>query len=144
MTDTDEELLERYPWGAIDHDNKEQWRGFADHELRIDRCLDCGHWFDPPRDMCPKCWSTRVEAQPVSGRGRVQWFTLMLQGVPGASPESPFPVAVIELEEQPGLRVDATIVDAEPGEIACDLPVELVWTGADDAPTPAFRPRRQG
>jgi uncharacterized OB-fold protein len=68
----------------------------------------------------------------------------MYQGAPGASPDAPFPVAVIELEEQPGLRVDATIVGAEPGEIACDLPVELTWIGSDDAPTPAFRPRRAG
>jgi uncharacterized OB-fold protein len=142
MTVSDEELLERYPWGAIDHDNKEQWRGFLDRRLLVNRCDECGHWFDPPRPMCPKCWSLRVERREVSGRGKVEWFTLLFQGAPGASPDAPMPVAVVELEEQAGLRVDATIVQCEPSEIACDLELELAWIGTEDAPLPAFRPRR--
>jgi uncharacterized OB-fold protein len=141
MAVSDEELLERYPWGAIDHDNKEQWRGFLDHRLLVDRCQDCGHWFDPPRPMCPKCWSQRIAPTEVSGRGKVQWFTLLYQGVRGASPDAPLPVAVVELEEQEGLRVDATIVECEPSAIACDDGLELTWTGTEDAPIPAFRPR---
>jgi uncharacterized OB-fold protein len=139
---SDEELLERYPWGAIDHDNKEQWRGFLRHALLIDRCLDCGHWFDPPRPMCPKCWSLRVEPSAVSGRGRVVWFTLMYQGVPGATPDSPLSVAVVELDEQAGLRVDSTVVECDPWQIECDMPVELDWVGSAEAPIPAFRPVR--
>jgi uncharacterized OB-fold protein len=141
VTVSDEELLERYPWGAIDHDNKEQWRGFLDHRLFVDRCLECGHWFDPPRPMCPKCWSSRVEPSEVSGRGRVMWFTLMYQGFPGATPERPLPLAVVELEEESGLRVDAGIVECDPTEVRCDMPVELAWTGEPNAPIPAFRPR---
>lgn len=144
MTIDDEELLERYPWGAIDHDNKEQWRGFVARQLLIDRCSACGYWFDPPRSMCPKCWSLDVEPSAVSGRGRVQWFTLMFQGAPGASPDAPVPVSVIELEEQEGLRVDATLIDCDPAEVRCDMPVELAWTGAESAPLPAFRPSTSG
>jgi hypothetical protein len=140
MPVTDEELLERYPWGAIDHDNKEQWRGFLGRRLLVDRCLECGHWFDPPRPMCPKCWSLRIEPSAVSGRGRVMWFTLLYQGLPGARPDRPLPVAVVELEEQAGLRVDTTIVDCEPGDIACDMPVELRWAGTPEAPVPVFAP----
>jgi uncharacterized OB-fold protein len=140
VTVGDDELLERYPWGAIDHDNKEQWRAFLDHRLLVDRCLECGHWFDPPRPMCPKCWSDRVEPTVVSGHGRVMWFTLLYQGASGATPDRPLAVAVVELGEQPGLRVDATIVDCAPSEIACDMPVELTWVGTDGAPVPAFRP----
>jgi uncharacterized OB-fold protein len=71
----------------------------------------------------------------------VQWFTLLYQGVRGASPDAPLPVAVVEREEQEGLRVDATIVECEPSAIACDDALELTWTGTEDAPIPAFRPR---
>jgi uncharacterized OB-fold protein len=138
---TDEELLERYPWGAIDHDNKAQWKGYLDRRLVIDRCLDCGHWINPPRPMCPKCWSTEVEAQEVSGKGKVQWFTLLYQGHPAADPANPYPQVVVELDEQPNLRLDSTVVDCPPHDIACDMPVELTWIGPDDAPLPAFRPR---
>ena len=92
--------------------------------------------------MCPKCWSQRIAPTEVSGRGKVQWFTLLYQGVRGASPDAPLPVAVVELEEQEGLRVDATIVECEPSAIASDDALELTWTGTEDAPIPAFRPRR--
>ena len=139
MAVSDEELLDRYPGCAIDHDTKEQWRAFLDRRLLVDRCQDCGYWFDPPRPMCPKCWSARIEPQEVGGTGRVQWFTLLHQGHPAASPEHPYPVAVIELDDQPGLRMDGTIVDCDPTDISCDMAVELAWTD-DDAPLPLWRP----
>jgi uncharacterized OB-fold protein len=141
MMVTDEELLERYPWGAIDHDNKAQWKGFLEGQLLVNRCQECGHWINPPRPMCPRCWSERVEPEPVSGRGRVQWFTLLHQGGPPGGP-TPYPVVVVELDEQQNLRVDATVVDCEPGEIACDMPLELTWIDSQGAPVPAFRPAR--
>lgn len=140
--ESDDELLERYPWGAIDHDNKEQWRGFLRCQLLVNRCHSCGYWFDPPRPMCPKCWSPEVEPTAVSGRGHVVWFTLLFQGAPGASPDAPVPAAVVELEEQLGLRVASTLVDCDPGAVRCDDAVELVWRDLDEAPLPAFTPRR--
>jgi uncharacterized OB-fold protein len=139
MTVSDEELLERYPWGDFDHDNKAQWKGFLDRKLLVNRCQDCGHWINPPRPMCPKCWSERVEPTEVSGRGHVQWFTLLHQGAPpGAS--LPFPVVTVELEEQPNLRIDSTIVDCDPADIACDMKLELTWVDQEGTPVPAFRP----
>jgi uncharacterized OB-fold protein len=94
--------------------------------------------------MCPKCWSLEVEPSVVSGRGRVMWFTLMFQGAAGATPETPLPLAVIELEEQAGLRVDAAVVDCDPAQVHCDMEVELIWKGEADAPLPAFVPRPNG
>lgn len=138
---TDEELLERIPWGAYDHDTKDQWKGFLERKLLVSRCQDCGHWFNPPRPMCPKCWSEHVAPTEVSGRGRVQWFTLLHQGAPPAVP-MPFPVVTVELEEQANLRIESTIVDCEPHEIACDMPVELTWVDQEGVPVPAFRPAR--
>jgi uncharacterized protein len=140
-TVSDAELVERYPSAALDHDNKEQWRGFLDRRLLINRCLDCGHWFNPPRPMCPRCWSERVEAQPVSGRGRVQWFTLLHHGSPGAGPDTTYPAVVVELEEGHHLRFTSTVVGCRPEEIVCDMAVEVTWQDGTGAPIPVFRPR---
>jgi uncharacterized protein len=138
---TDIELVQRYPTVAIDHDNKEQWRGYLGHRLVMTQCRDCGHWHNPPRPMCPKCWSDRVEARAVSGRGRVQWFTLLHRGAPEADPDHPYPAVVVELEEQPNLRLTTTVIGCPPEEIACDMPVELAWADYNGAPIPVFRPR---
>lgn len=139
MAMTDDELLSRYPWGAIDHDNKAQWKGFLEYQLLVNRCQACGHWFNPPRPMCPRCWSLDVRPEPVSGRGRVQWFTLLYQGGPPGAP-SPYPVVTVELAEEEGLRIDATVVDCDPHDIRCDMPLELTWVDDQGAPLPAFRP----
>jgi uncharacterized OB-fold protein len=132
---TDAELVERYPDVPLDHDNKAQWKGFLDRRLLIARCGDCGHWFNPPRPMCPHCWSDRVAPHEVSGRGRVQWFTLLFEGE-----VDPTVAVVVELEEQPGLRVTSTIIDCPAGEVVCDMPVELDWQDFEGAPIPVFRP----
>jgi hypothetical protein len=138
---TDAELAERYPTVLIDDDNKAQLKGYLDHRLLINRCLECGYWINPPRPMCPKCWSDRVEPQEVSGLGRVQWFTLLHHGGPGADPARPFAAVVVELADQPNLRMESTVIGCAPGDIACDMAVEVTWQDVNGAPLPVFRPR---
>src|SRR6266508_1034816 len=66
---SDEELVARYPGEGVNHDNQAQYRGWLDHQLLFNRCRDCGTWHDPPKPMCPSCWSTNVAATPVAGTG---------------------------------------------------------------------------
>jgi uncharacterized OB-fold protein len=132
---TDAELAERFPGVPLDHDNKAQWKGFLDRRLLITRCGDCGHWFNPPHPMCPRCWSDRVGHHEVSGRGRVQWFTLLIGGQGDTTV-----AVVVELAEQPGLRVTSTVIGVPAGEVACDMAVELDWQDFEGAPIPVFRP----
>ena len=47
------------------------------HELRFQRCTECGTWRHIPRDLCAKCSSTRWEWGKSSGRGKVfSWTTV--------------------------------------------------------------------
>ena len=137
---SDAELVAFYRGVALDHDNKRQFEGYLHHRLLINRCLDCGHWINPPRSMCPTCWSERVEAREVSGRGTVQWFTLLYQGAADAAPSRPYVAVVVELEEQANLRMHSTMVQCAPTEITCDMAVEVAWQDRDGAPLPVFRP----
>jgi hypothetical protein len=143
---TDDELLQRLPTTRIDHDNKELYRGWLQHELRLNRCTACGHWHNPPRPICPACWSTDVVATPVSGKGTVHLLIWLHQGPPveGVGYEGGWPVATIELDEQPGLRYTSTVIDADRSEIAIGLPVELTWIEREGEPYPAFRPAARG
>jgi uncharacterized OB-fold protein len=142
MTISDQELLDRYPWATITHDNKEQWRGFLERRLVVNRCQDCCYWINEPRPLCPKCWSTNVRPEAVSGRGRVQWFSLNHQGpaIPEHDYSRPYPVVTVELEEQVNLRISSTVVNCELERIQCDLPVHLTWQERQGAPLPVFEP----
>jgi len=143
----DAELVERFPWVQISHDNKALFRGWLERELRINRCRDCGRFHHPPKPICPECWSWRLEPTAVSGRGVVHLAMFLRQGAPAPGVDyekAPHPVVTIELEEQPGLRFTSTVVDAPLESIRIGLPVELAWIDRYGAPFPAFRPRAGG
>lgn len=142
MPITDDEVLTRFPRARIDHDNKEQYRGRLEHRLLVNRCADCGHWHQSPRPICPACWSTNITPTEVSGRGVVYLLIELHQGpaAPGVDYAKPYPVATVELEEQPGLRYTSTVVNAAPGQLRVGLPVRLTWLEREGNPFPAFEP----
>jgi uncharacterized OB-fold protein len=145
MTETqpsDETVLSRFPGVRMDHLNKLYYLGLLRHELLANRCRACGSWHTPLRPICPSCWSPEVGPVPVGGRGTVHLLTFLHQGppVPGVDYAGGFPLAAIQLAEQPGLRVEATVVDCPRDQLRVGLAVELTWIDRDGAPWPAFRP----
>ncbi len=138
---TDEELVERFRSYQLDHDNKAQFRGWLEHRLLVMRCGDCGTWHEPAKPICPACWSTNVAPQPVSGRGTIFMVIFVYQGPPaeGVDYTAGYPVATVELEEQPGLRYTSTVVGAPNDDIVIGAPVELDWAERAGAPLPVFR-----
>lgn len=139
MSDMQAEALARYAHRQIDQDNIGQHEGWLAHELRINRCGDCGKWHEPARAICPYCWSMNVAPTRVSGRGTVYLAILLRQGREEEGVTFPYPVALIELEEQEGLRFTGTVVDAAWEDIRPGLPVKLDWVERHGAPFPVFR-----
>ena len=140
---TEAELVERFPYVRMDHDTKHLYRGWLARELRLNRCRDCGFWHNPPKPVCPRCWSSAVEPTPVSGRGCVHLLTWLHQGPPAPDVDyaaGPHPVASVELAEQAGLRFTTTVVDCPRERLEIGLAVELHWIERFGAPFPVFRP----
>jgi uncharacterized OB-fold protein len=62
-----------------------------------------------------------------------------LPGVPGFEP--PFAVAVVELDEQPGLLTVGNVLHCDPADIVVGMPVEVTFEALDDAVTlPQWQP----
>jgi uncharacterized protein len=140
---TDAQLVETFSHLRVDPDTRDFYRGWLAHEVRMNRCEDCGRWHHPPRPMCPSCWSWNVVPTAVSGRGRVHLLMLLHQGPPAPGVDysaGPHPVVTVELEEQQGLRLTSTVVGAAAGGLAIGMPVQLIWTERDGAPFPVFEP----
>jgi uncharacterized protein len=139
---SDQQVLEAFPDLPLDHDDKDHYRGRLQRRLLVNRCADCGRWSQPPRGICPACWSDNVVATDVSGQGTVHLTMQLHQGPParGVDYSTPYPVVVVELEEQPGLRFTATITDCEPLDIQIGTAVRLKWFDRAGVPTPAFTP----
>lgn len=122
-------------------------RGFAGqfyefckkHELRFQRCTDCGTWRHVPRDMCAKCGSFNWAWDKSSGKGKIySWTTAEQTMLPQFADVTPYSPAIIELEE--GVRMVTWVTDIPSEELRLDLPVEVVFDDVTPEVTlPKFR-----
>lgn len=110
----------------LDDTNREFWTGGAYGELRFWRCQDCGFYLHPPQPICPIDRSKRLAPEAVSGRARVASYTINHQPwMPGL--ELPYVVAIVEIVEQPSVRLTTNIVNCEPGAVRIGMPVRVVF-----------------
>jgi uncharacterized OB-fold protein len=104
------------------------WEGVDAHELRILRCDNCGKYVHWPRPVCRFCLSTSLTPTRVSGKGRLHTWTIPLQPFdPYFLERLPYVLAVVELDEQPGLMVVTDIVDCAEDDLRADMPVEVTF-----------------
>ena len=123
----------------VDATNEHFWRGGADGQLRVLRCAACGHWVHPPAPVCPVCLGRQVAPDVLSGRGVVHSFTVNHQPWNPTMP-APYVVALVQLEEQPGLRLVTNLVGVDPEQVAIGMAVEVTFEQYDDVWIPLFAP----
>ena len=115
------------------------WTSGADGQLRFLRCQSCGYYVHPPSPICPVDLSKDLAPEPVSGRGTVHTFTVNHQPwIPGFDP--PYAVAIVELEEQDGLRLMTNVVGCPPDDVHIGMPVRVTFEHHDDVWLPLFTP----
>ncbi len=119
--------------------NEHFWTGGAAGELRFLRCGACQTYVHPPAPVCPECLSKRLAPEAVSGRARVASFTINHQPwVP--APDHPYVIAIVEIEEQPDVRLMTNIVNCEPDAVQIGMPVRVVFEEHEDVHVPLFEP----
>jgi uncharacterized OB-fold protein len=84
-----------------------EWHGYFQaaraERLVVRRCQDCGRLRYPPGAGCPWCASLASEWGAVSGRGTIHSYVIVVQAIqPGFRDWAPYPVVVVELDEQRG------------------------------------------
>jgi uncharacterized OB-fold protein len=108
-----------------DH-NRDFWTGGARDELRFWRCQECGFYIHPPQPLCPQCHSKNLKTESVSGRATVATFSVNHQPwMPG--PELPYVVAIVEIDEQPSVRLTTNIVNCAPDDVRIGMPVRVTF-----------------
>jgi uncharacterized OB-fold protein len=118
------------------------WEGVEKERLMILRCRDCGHFVHYPRPICNRCQSTTLSPEQVSGRGTLYSYSVVLQAFhPYFVDKIPYVLAVVELAEEPGLRLTTNMVDTPESELAVGMPVEVTFVKVTDRLVlPMFRP----
>jgi uncharacterized protein len=114
------------------------WTSGADGTLRLLRCNACGYFIHPPSPVCPRCLSRDLGPEQVSGRGRLESFTVNYQQwIPGSDP---YIIAWVSLEEQPELRLTTNLVGVEPDDVEIGMPVRVIFEENEDVFLPLFTP----
>lgn len=91
--------------------------------FRAFKCIDCGAVIAPPSGSCYGCGGNKMEWTDVSGNGKIVSFTVIHIAPDEFQEETPYYVAIIELEE--GTRITARLLGFDP------LKPEEVPLGAD-------------
>lgn len=120
------------------------WRAVAESRLELQFC-DCGHWLYPPSITCPNCGfdftsSPDLGFRPVAGRGVVYSYAIVDKTPPRpAGQDAPRIVALVELDDAPGVRLFANLLEDPAADIAVGAAVEVVFQPYADGVLPQFR-----
>ena len=117
------------------------WDGARAGELRLQTCDSCDHTYFPPRPFCPECGSREVSVVTASGRGKL--LSYVINHLPSPGFESPFAIAIVELEEGPRMMSNILECAQTPDALQLDMPLEVTFEKLSDEITlPQFRPAK--
>jgi len=132
---------DRRPRPEPDSITKFHWDAAADRRLMLHRCRSCSRFQYPPDVTCVHCQGEVFEHVEVSGRGTIYSYALVERPLhTGFVDALPYIVLLVELVEQPGLRILTNLVGASPGTpLACGMPVEVDFEDRGPVTLPQFR-----
>lgn len=125
-------------------ENEHFWKGGAEGELRFLACDACGTLVHPPAPVCPACLHRELAPRAVSGRARLLTYTINHHPwIPGFEP--PYAIAIVEIEEQPDLRLMTNLVGVELDAIEIGMELRVTFEEREEGVfLPLFEPARGG
>ncbi|NOZ61634.1 MAG: Zn-ribbon domain-containing OB-fold protein [Calditrichaeota bacterium] len=85
------------------------------YRMEAEKCVQCGHIAFPGRLICPECGSRQFEKITLSGKGKLETFTIIRVAPTGFGDQVPYAVGIVELDE--GVRLMAQITDCDPNHL---------------------------
>jgi uncharacterized OB-fold protein len=118
------------------------WDAASAGKLAIQRCNSCQTYQHPPEPVCHHCLSFDLGSAEVSGQATIYSYEIATQAFhPYFADKLPFCIAVVELPEQPGLKLITNIVDTPLEDISVGDAVEVTFRQLDsEFSLPVFRP----
>src|SRR5689334_21639524 len=111
---------------ALEQRTEAFWRARRAGRLECTHCIDCDYLMYPSRPICPKCRGRNLDVRQVSGYGVVHSYTVNHTAwYPGQ--DVPYSIALVELAEQPGLRLMTNIVNCPVTEVRIGIPVRVLF-----------------
>lgn len=105
------------------------WREIPQrYNLIGNQCGVCNRVYFPPRESCPYCRRKsmdKMENVKLSGKGKIVTYTIIHVAPEQFEGQAPYPIAVIQLDEEP--RITAQIVDCDVDDIKIGMKVKSTF-----------------
>lgn len=113
------------------------WRAADEERLLLQRCSACGRYQYYPRGHCAACLTPDPQWVESSGEGVLHTFAVVRK-TPNAGFEDrcPYVFAIVDLAE--GVRITTNVIEAEAGDLRCDMPVRVVFAPLASGETAPF------
>ena len=128
------------PLPALEPHTEAFWRACRAGRLEFTHCVPCNWLIHPSRPLCPRCRGRDLDVVAVSGRAHLHSYTVNHQAWFPGQPV-PYIIGLVELDEQPGLRLTTNIVNCAPEHLAIGMALQVVFeTVNDDVALALFEP----
>ncbi len=108
------------------------WEAATRHELAVQVCQACGSKQFPPEEICATCRTFDPGWTTVPPKGRLESWTRIWHPVhPALIGAGPYLVAVVALDEHPGIRLEGNLLGDVMTNPPIDAPVEAVFEDHD-------------
>ena len=131
------------PLPVPDVDSRPFWEGCKEHELRGQRCSQCGKFRWPPQGFCPECYSWGFEWVKLGATGTVYTFVVAhYVSVPAFQEDVPYVVAHITLDgTDDRVHLTSNVIGCPWEDVRVGMPVRVVFEDVTPEITlPKFRP----
>ena len=141
MSDDAEGTAQTRPRPEPDADTSFFWDAAGEGQLVLQRCPSCRNLQYPPDVVCVYCQSLDLVPERLSGRGTLYSFAVVRRAFHGGFVNHlPYVVGLVELQEQPGLRMLTNIVEADLERLQVGVALEVTFEQRGTVTLPQFRP----
>lgn len=114
----------------ISADTAAFWEGCKAHELRFQRCSQCGKIRWPAAYLCPDCLSSEAEQITLPPEGVIYSYVVMRKPFhPSLADKVPYIVAAVDVAD--GVRILTNMFDCAPEDIRCGAAVRIDWCDSE-------------
>ena len=99
---------------------------FCGHgRLMAVKCSKCGRLLVPPRMLCPDCYSSNFQWIQLSGRGKLQTYSVVHIAPKAFASEAPYTIGIVRLDEGVSLPGRILLNKGQEVEVGMDLTVDF-------------------
>ena len=112
------------------------YRFMSQGKLMAAQCMECGKIMLPPRPVCDKCFSDKLQWKELTPKGRLETYTVIHVAPPKFQPLTPYTVGIVRLEE--GIRLPGMIKGVELENLHVGLELEIAFDSSLPSEWPAW------